>query len=952
MATLEAPEVSSRASSAPGSARQNSQGAASQISSPQLEPRSVSQHVSENEQELIEGDDEINENTPLDEQEQGAETGEDSPAEFNVNIVDEEPRIVDLAAEQEQQFKDQLAQKRNTLRESLLQKTPQNTSYYTFSKKETVVVDTVQNFCRQYTQLYPSRKELLILPQNEFGQQKFICTTIRPTQLPFKELYDYRSCAKFVSDYLSYELLEPAHEGPKVVPSPTYTLKMQSGNCFDFSVLLVSLLRGVGYDAYVVSGYASNQITLVDETRNDASAIGLPQPFSTSKSPPAVAPAAFGHSDGAYANDGTNSSSHPPSAAPNKPMTPIQMALKYASSGYKLHSIAEKYRVKPPRQMQSAFLAKMEKKRLEAEAKVAPVVAAQEPVANEVVDDDDDELKGLRVHAWVLVLPGRRDIAEPFFIEPTTGRVYGTEDERYLGVESVFSPMNYWVNMQTCYDGLKGISFNLWDNAKWEYVLKTPPEPQRKDASKSKPAAWRDEESDEDDLGDDEEHIAMPTPWPNAISLTREEFETRLPAGGKTTLFKNLQLENWAEYHRPDGMISRLTYFADDETGFNGEIREVFANRRDKLSERIRLPDRNQIHDFFDRGRGAGLQEHVSVNGKTIEMNFYPSARSDGLLKRLESPRKIIEFFETRDDRLKYRSVTFDSPPKGSDDERGPMIKMTEKFTRNTDVGAGVDPSKKTYFLKEEKIRVVYHRDEGRILSSFHEFKKPPPEQKVPFVGLSSSFEVNSLRKPLKKPELFALLNSLLRAEQICLQAVRGSEREVRDILQARQAEESEIVLNVSVFDTTRNQAPSEEEKAVHKGTEDETKRDLDLDYLSPFLINYPPGHILNREEALAVKDACIKSLKERLLERANIIQTRLDALTAEYQKRQAAFARNVDGDRIHTAEEFARFSEDALFSIRVHEKRLIKHKEDAPEKLIELDTRLRRDSRLQAAFV
>ena len=91
---------------------------------------------------------------------------------------------------------------------------------------------------------------------------------------------------------------------------------------------------------------------------------------------------------------------------------------------------------------------------------------------------------------------------------------------------------------------IKGISFNLWDKNKWEFVLKTPPEPQRKTANKSKSAAWEDEESDEDDFGGDASNdtIPMPPPWPNAIVITREEFETRLPAGGKTVLFRNVQL--------------------------------------------------------------------------------------------------------------------------------------------------------------------------------------------------------------------------------------------------------------------------------------------------------------------------------------------------------------------------------------------------------------------------
>lgn len=84
---------------------------------------------------------------------------------------------------------------------------------------------------------------------------------------------------------------------------------------------------------------------------------------------------------------------------------------------------------------------------------------------------DDDELIGLRIHAWVLILPGSREIAEPFFIESSTGRQYSTSDPNYVGLESVFSSTNYWVNMQPCLNKLKDISFDLGDNSKWEYVF-------------------------------------------------------------------------------------------------------------------------------------------------------------------------------------------------------------------------------------------------------------------------------------------------------------------------------------------------------------------------------------------------------------------------------------------------------------------------------------------------
>ena len=42
--------------------------------------------------------------------------------------------------------------------------------------------------------------------------QKLVCTTIRPTQLPYKELYDWDGAAEFVADYLNFVTLEPAHE--------------------------------------------------------------------------------------------------------------------------------------------------------------------------------------------------------------------------------------------------------------------------------------------------------------------------------------------------------------------------------------------------------------------------------------------------------------------------------------------------------------------------------------------------------------------------------------------------------------------------------------------------------------------------------------------------------------------------------------------------------------------
>ena len=44
------------------------------------------------------------------------------------------------------------------------------------------------------------------------GAQKFVCTTVQPTELPYGELYDWQGAADFVADYLNFIPLEPPHE--------------------------------------------------------------------------------------------------------------------------------------------------------------------------------------------------------------------------------------------------------------------------------------------------------------------------------------------------------------------------------------------------------------------------------------------------------------------------------------------------------------------------------------------------------------------------------------------------------------------------------------------------------------------------------------------------------------------------------------------------------------------
>jgi hypothetical protein len=110
---------------------------------------------------------------------QRAGNGEDQEGVEDVIYVEGEEQQMDEEMEEEDEYYgldqheidylEQREKRRNQLQLQLLDKTKIPPSYYSLSKKETMVLEYVDNFNRQYLQLYPGRKELLLCPTNEFG---------------------------------------------------------------------------------------------------------------------------------------------------------------------------------------------------------------------------------------------------------------------------------------------------------------------------------------------------------------------------------------------------------------------------------------------------------------------------------------------------------------------------------------------------------------------------------------------------------------------------------------------------------------------------------------------------------------------------------------------------------------------------------------------------------------
>ena len=82
-------------------------------------------------------------------------------------------------------------------------------------------------------------------------------------------------------------------------------------------------------------------------------------------------------------------------------------------------------------------------------------------------------------------------------------------------------------------------------------------------------------------------------------------------------------------------------------------------------------------------------------------------------------------------------------------------------------------------------------------------------------------------------------LSELQKSEIACLQSIKLVEKEIKDILTTRYQEESDITLSVSVYDTIRNGTKLPTESDYYNFKEAEESKTSEVDYLSPFLINY-----------------------------------------------------------------------------------------------------------------
>lgn len=384
--------------------------------------------------------------------------------------------------------------------------------------KEELVLEHVLEYEKHFKICYDPNRQLLLCPKNECGIMKFVCTTIRPTKLPYTELYEWKECAEFISNFLEYEELDPPNALPDYIPSPANVIEWQAGDCFDFSILLCSLLIGSGYDAYCVYGAAPKYITTKDESQMDC-------PFDLELNE---------DEDGTSGNDETEMMHQEEHKKP-----PVEN-FKLNQSKHLISEFDSLERQKEEQRLREQWIKEN----------------TIDDDAPDLEEYDELEQKKQRLHCWVMIRQGLRQFPQTKFIEPTTGREYSQQDAPYETIEGIFNNQNFWINLSP-QRTVKEINLNC-DDDEWEYVMLQ--------GKKDKDMLDEDEAQNEDSQEEEEEEediLDMPPPWSPKLYLDKDKFLNLCPLGEKTVFYKKCRVDNYAPCTQVDGMIKKISIYQD-----------------------------------------------------------------------------------------------------------------------------------------------------------------------------------------------------------------------------------------------------------------------------------------------------------------------------------------------------------------------------------------------------
>lgn len=730
-----------------------------------------------------------------------------------------------------------------------------------------------ENFRRQYWEKYPQRKPPILAIPNECGVQKFVSTTLRSTPLIFADMIgNWKENASFVADFIEYEALEPSTAMPNRLISPDVLLKRRKGNSFEIATLLCSLLIGTGFSAYVVSGYASREVTLNDQRRvlcpnipNDVEEI----------------------------DDISDNS---------LPMIP----------DVKSNFLIEKERMEQEKEMRK-------QKRIDDE------VTARRKSMEKL---SPDIIFGKRVHAWVVVKERKKqyhlqpqksegsesntdenspevskeenvpETASVFFIEPSTGFRFESNESTYVAIESVWNHKNYYINRQEPITDILNMSWDFKDLNCWEHFLHDDD-------------LGNDETEDNDD-GTNGKYLDMPFSWVKQLHLSNSEFEERYPGGEKCIDYMRTRYERFAPFKNKNGLMTRLTTFETLDYEKPVLRWEWYENRSDLLFLIKINYETSEIEEHFIKGRCDSLKYYTydteEKNHKIME--FYHITRADSLMKLEVHMDFIREHFHSRRNCLYYREFKVDVKAVRGQSHRM-LVEVIEKYNRNKNEKFNQDVAVR--HVTDNHIFIQYQYATDAVTATTRRFIKPPkPDYGCEYVfdmSYTEGYNSSSMLKDPSQVELYLTFLQELREEERCRKDYLRVCDDITDLIQVRQNELNNPQLKFSIFDPLRNEAARRIRMSKYEMLKEQHELTMrsDPDYVAPYLIIYGKNEPLNEEISEIVFHECLAEFKSKFQDIRSELEEKLNECEKESQQFKVFFRKyenqfkDVDFERFTT---------------------------------------------------
>ncbi|XP_018906017.2 dynein regulatory complex subunit 7 [Bemisia tabaci] len=763
-------------------------------------------------------------------------------------------------------------------------------TYYSNKKKENVLIWLANKFSKICLAADSQQRPILLTAENECKIQKMVCTTIRPTKIRYPEFYRWQGCAQFIADNIDYEPLEKPVMFPEYIRSPDTVLSRQKANCFELAILLVSCLIGSGYDAYVVSGYATREVCINDQTRTKC------------------------------------------------PYIPQKETRKEETVQRK----ENKYIPKPPPDFSSKFQKMMKERELKRIADLEKENREREKrrIA-ELEKIPPDDIHGYRRHGWALVLSGARGIQEPFYIEPSTGVRFSTNDPQYLRVDSIWNSCNYWFHLAK----INPCHFDLDDTNKWKRFINENP--------------WQeygeDDESHNLDYNDTilaRKHMDVLSSWVKPLEISCKRYQERYPNGAKKIYFYKAKCQLYAPYVLDSGLIQSIDIYEDFECNTKKYKYELFENRYDclyKIETDIQTGD---VVEYFMKGRSDSLEQYRYRNNNSnssseLMLQFYHTACYDGLYRITLNITSMTMEYLNREDLLRYKYCEFKTNEENK--QKRAILSIKEMFDKKSKNELDGSIAMRGFDLKNDRIQIRYHHSAGQLVSSAKTFQKMlvPDSNEITFQpDMCIGYEFDPASKTHE--DLHALFLKLLNIERQTIANVKNSFEEVDKFLAAREKERIAPKLKVSIFDPLRNERINQEMKKKEEVDSLRARNEIegDLDYLLPYFIKFE-NRRMSYDEAQQLYKKCLGDFESTQLKRAAILRNKLSNMKEKLMKKENEYETSEDKDCAQS-KVLGSEIEQIKQNIHVLDARLSRHKKLTTTRHKFLAEKLLKDPRLK----